>query len=44
MELIGEKRRCDWASLGDPLYKAYQDEEWRVPLHDDRKLFDLLVL
>jgi DNA-3-methyladenine glycosylase I len=41
---MGGKRRCDWGSLDDPLYMAYHDEEWGVPLHDDRKLFELLVL
>jgi DNA-3-methyladenine glycosylase I len=29
---------------GDPLYVAYHDEEWGVPVHDDRRLFELLVL
>jgi len=38
------KRRCDWVPLDDPLYKAYHDSEWGVPLHDDRNLFELLVL
>jgi DNA-3-methyladenine glycosylase I len=37
-------QRCGWASLDDPLYRAYHDEEWGVPLHDDRKIFELLVL
>ena len=36
--------RCSWVSLGDPLYAAYHDEEWGVPLHDDRALFELLCL
>jgi DNA-3-methyladenine glycosylase I len=35
--------RCPWAG-DDPLYVAYHDEEWGVPLHDDRRLFELLVL
>lgn len=35
--------RCEWAT-GDPLYMAYHDEEWGVPLHDDRRLFEMLVL
>ena len=35
--------RCAWAGT-DPLYVAYHDEEWGVPLHDDRKLFELLIL
>jgi DNA-3-methyladenine glycosylase I len=37
-------RRCAWAPLGDPLYLAYHDDEWGVPTHDDRRLFEMLVL
>ena len=36
--------RCTWPPIDDPLYLAYHDEEWGVPLHDDRKLFEFLVL
>jgi DNA-3-methyladenine glycosylase I len=37
------KPRCAW--VGDnPLYLAYHDEEWGVPIHDDRLLFEFLVL
>jgi DNA-3-methyladenine glycosylase I len=35
--------RCGWAT-SDPLYVAYHDDEWGVPLHDDRALFELLTL
>ena len=35
--------RCQW-SRGDELYRRYHDEEWGVPLHDDRMLFEFLVL
>jgi DNA-3-methyladenine glycosylase I len=35
--------RCGWAD-GDPLMRKYHDEEWGVPLHDDRRLFEFLVL
>jgi DNA-3-methyladenine glycosylase I len=35
--------RCPWA-LGDPLMAAYHDQEWGIPLHDDRALFELLTL
>jgi len=35
--------RCQWAGE-DPLYIQYHDREWGVPLHDDRKLFEFLVL
>jgi len=36
-------KRCDWAG-SDPLYCAYHDDEWGVPVHDDRLLFEFLVL
>jgi DNA-3-methyladenine glycosylase I len=36
-------RRCPWAG-DDPLYVAYHDEEWGVPEHDGRALFEMLVL
>jgi DNA-3-methyladenine glycosylase I len=36
-------RRCSWCGE-DPLYVAYHDEEWGVPVHDDRLLFEFLVL
>ncbi len=35
--------RCAWAGT-DPLYVAYHDQEWGVPVHDDRLLFEFLVL
>jgi DNA-3-methyladenine glycosylase I len=35
--------RCRWAGT-DPLYVAYHDEEWGVPCHDDRELFERLIL
>jgi DNA-3-methyladenine glycosylase I len=35
--------RCGWAGT-DPLYVAYHDEEWGVPVHDDRHLFEMLTL
>lgn len=37
------KTRCAWAE-SDPLYVAYHDEEWGVPSHDDRHLFEMLIL
>jgi DNA-3-methyladenine glycosylase I len=36
-------QRCAWAG-SDPLYLRYHDEEWGVPVHDDRRLFEMLVL
>lgn len=38
-----EKHRCGWC-LGDPLYEAYHDEEWGVPVKDDPTLFEFLIL
>ena len=35
--------RCEWAG-SDPLYVAYHDTEWGVPVHDDRHLFEMLCL
>lgn len=37
------RKRCPWCG-NDPLYRAYHDEEWGVPVHDDRKLFEMLLL
>ena len=36
--------RCAWVPDGDPLYLAYHDQEWGVPSHDERHLFEMLVL
>ncbi len=36
-------KRCDWA-VNNPLETHYHDEEWGVPIHDDRLLFELLIL
>src|SRR2546427_4337864 len=36
--------RCPWSTFDDPLYLKYHDEEWGVPLHDDRKIYEFLVL
>ncbi|EQD42698.1 DNA-3-methyladenine glycosylase I, partial [mine drainage metagenome] len=37
-------QRCAWVPLHDPLYIAYHDVEWGVPLKDRRALFELLCL
>jgi DNA-3-methyladenine glycosylase I len=37
-------KRCPWARQGNPLYVRYHDEEWGVPSHDDRHLFEMLIL
>lgn len=36
--------RCAWVPPHDPLYVAYHDEEWGVPVRDDRLLFEFLIL
>lgn len=38
-----KKQRCSWAET-DPLYIRYHDEEWGVPAHDDKRLFEYLML
>lgn len=38
-----EKHRCWWAG-NDPLYIEYHDKEWGVPVYDDKKLFEFLIL
>jgi DNA-3-methyladenine glycosylase I len=38
------KTRCGWVNPDDPHYLQYHDKEWGVPVHDDRKLFEFLVL
>jgi DNA-3-methyladenine glycosylase I len=37
-------KRCAWVPEGDALYVSYHDEEWGVPSHDERHLFEMLVL
>jgi DNA-3-methyladenine glycosylase I len=39
----GDKTRCPWAGH-DPAMRRYHDREWGVPVHDDRRLFEMLVL
>jgi DNA-3-methyladenine glycosylase I len=41
---IDSKQRCDWGPRGGELMVAYHDEEWGVPVHDDRKQFEFLTL
>ena len=40
----GQQKRCDWVNPNDPLMIDYHDHEWGVPVHDDRKHFEFLVL
>ena len=39
-----KKKRCDWCLSGNDLYIQYHDQEWGVPVHDDRKQFEFLTL
>src|SRR6201993_2646910 len=41
---IATMNRCTWVSVDDPLMLQYHDREWGVPVHDDRKHFEFLVL
>jgi len=38
------KNRCDWVDQSKPDYVHYHDTEWGVPVHDDQKLFEMLIL
>lgn len=38
------KSRCRWCNLKNPLYVDYHDREWGVPVHDDGRLFEMLLL
>jgi DNA-3-methyladenine glycosylase I len=40
---LADRQRCGW-SVSDPIYVRYHDDEWGVPVHDDRRLFEMLVL
>ena len=40
---MAHKKRCDWLTE-DPIYIAYHDTEWGVPVHNDTKLFEMLIL
>jgi len=40
---VTKVRRCGWGE-SDPMYLRYHDEEWGVPVHNDRKLFEMLIL
>ena len=43
MDRQEDKKRCEWAQ-GNALMRTYHDEEWGKPLHDDRGLFEFLIL
>jgi DNA-3-methyladenine glycosylase I len=42
--MVEPKARCEWVNADDPLMLDYHDREWGVPVHDDRKHFEFLVL
>ena len=44
MEWTDGKNRCRWANPKNGRYIRYHDEEWGVPVHDDHKLFEMLIL
>ncbi len=39
-----EKKRCFWVDENSPVYVKYHDEEWGVPVHDDKKLYEMFLL
>ena len=41
---MSEKNRCFGGAVGKEFYAQYHDEEWGVPVHDDQKLFEMLIL
>lgn len=41
---MSEKTRCHWVPKDKPDYAAYHDNEWGRPVHDDRRLFEMLIL
>jgi len=38
------KKRCEWVNLKNDLYIKYHDQEWGVPVHEDKRLFEMLIL
>jgi DNA-3-methyladenine glycosylase I len=43
-KITPDLRRCAWVGSGKPHYEKYHDTEWGVPVHDDRKHFEMLIL
>lgn len=41
--MTNDLQRCAWVTA-DPLYRAYHDQEWGIPVHDDTRLFEMLIL
>lgn len=44
MKKVSKPKRCTWVKEGDTLYEKYHDTEWGIPVYDDRKIFEFLVL
>ncbi len=44
LHIDGHKQRCPWVDLTKPDYVLYHDLEWGVPVHEDQKLFEFLIL
>lgn len=42
--MMKEKRRCAWLDVSKDYYVDYHDHEWGVPVHDDRTLFEMIIL
>ena len=42
--MVNNRQRCGWVPENDAQYLQYHDVEWGVPLHDDLKLFEMLIL
>ena len=42
--MVAEPKRCSWVNVDNALMREYHDREWGVPVHDDRKHFEFLVL
>ena len=42
--ILNDIKRCGWVDMSNPLYIEYHDKEWGVPIHRDKKLFEMLIL
>lgn len=42
--MYNDVQRCSWVNMKNPLYVSYHDNEWGKPIHDDKKLYELLIL
>lgn len=44
VKINGEKKRCFWVDESSPVYTKYHDEEWGIPVYDDKKLYEMFLL